>query len=77
MPDLDTALAHYPHELVTLERSVKSNIQAFLEQVLQGGRRGGGEGGGGGCVSALWVLVFVCARMYVHVPHLGARPHDF
>lgn len=32
VPDLDTALAHYPHELVTLERSVKSNIQAFLEQ---------------------------------------------
>ncbi|KAL4419509.1 hypothetical protein ABPG77_002295 [Micractinium sp. CCAP 211/92] len=32
VPDLDTAMAHYPHELVTLERSVKSNIQAFLEQ---------------------------------------------
>lgn len=33
VPDLDTALAHYPHQLVKLDRSVKSNIQAFLEQV--------------------------------------------
>lgn len=32
VPDLDTALAHYPHQLVKLDRSVKSNIQAFLEQ---------------------------------------------
>ncbi|KAL4451801.1 hypothetical protein ABPG75_007463 [Micractinium tetrahymenae] len=32
IPDLDTALAHYPHELVKLEGSVKSNIHTFLAQ---------------------------------------------
>lgn len=32
MPDLDTALLHYPAEVVRLEGGVKSSIQGFLER---------------------------------------------
>ena len=32
MPDLDTALAHYPHSVVRLESSIKSSLAAFLQQ---------------------------------------------
>ena len=32
MPDLDTALARYPHTVVVLEGGVKSNVAAWLAQ---------------------------------------------
>ncbi len=50
MPDLDTALARYPHTTVVLEGGIKHNIACWLAQqhvdvlVIPGELAGNGQG---------------------------------